>query len=117
MYKFEMSLFDNGEPEGFLFFMQNSNMVLNTPGMTTANAKLQYLRNLPCIESLINFDILCVQFGSTTMAHLNQVILGLGMYYFPVNSLSKKKIVMHNGIRKTRELKLRRCASHMIELG
>ena len=70
--------------------MQNSNMVLNAPGMLAANAKLQYLRNLLFREALLHFDIFCVQFGNTIMAHLNQVILGSGMYFFPVKSLSKK---------------------------
>ena len=74
-----MSLFGNGEPEGFLFFVQNFNMVLNASRMLATNVKLQYLCNILCREALLHFYTLCVQVVSMTMAHLNQVILGLGM--------------------------------------
>ena len=74
-----MSLFGNGEPEGFLFFVQNYNMALNGSGILATNVKLQYLRNLLCREAIFHFDTFCVQVVSMTMAHFNQVILGLGM--------------------------------------
>ena len=57
--------------------------------MLTAKAKIQYIRMIFRVEAIRCFDVLCDQVGSTTIAHLNQVILGLGAYFFPVNYLSK----------------------------
>ena len=42
------------------------------------------------------------------MAHFNhQVILGLGMYFFPVNELSEQKRAMHCVMGNPREFKVR----------
>ena len=90
MYEFKMPLFDNKEPEEFLLFMWNLNMTLGASGTIKANVKLQYLRTLLCGEALPQFDILCDQVRIMIMAHFNQVIFGLGTYFYPVNSLSKK---------------------------
>ena len=117
MYEFKMYLFDNSEPNGFLFFVQNFNKALNASVMLAANVKIYYLHNLLCRQAPNQFYTLCVQLGSTTMAHLNQVILGLGMYFTSVNALSKQKRVMRHGMRKTHELKLRCYVSHMIKPG
>ena len=40
LYEFKMSLSDNGEPEEFLFFVRNFNMILATSGMREAGAKI-----------------------------------------------------------------------------
>ena len=50
------------------------------------------------------------------MAYLNQVILGLGTYFPPVNAFSKQKRAMLHGTRNTCELKVRRYADHIIYL-
>ena len=44
------------------------------------------------------------------------IILGLALYYFPVNSLTKKKRSIDCVIRKPRGLKVRRYASSLIGL-
>ena len=85
--------------------------------MLAANVNIQYILNILYREVLLQFYTSFVQVESTTMAHLNQFILGLGMYFPPVNALSKQKSAMRHGMSKTRELKLRRCAAHIIELG
>ena len=46
IYEFKMALFDNGEFDEFLLFMQNSNMMLNESWMLTDNKKLQYIRTI-----------------------------------------------------------------------
>ena len=51
-----------------------------------------------------------------TTAHLSRIVLGLGTYFFPVNALSKQKRAMRRGIRKSRELKVRLYAGHLIDL-
>ena len=50
------------------------------------------------------------------MAHLNQVVLGLCTYFYPVNTLSNKKRKTHLIISNIRELKLRRYTNHMVNL-
>ena len=46
-------------------------MMLEALGTLAANVKLQYLRMILHAESLHNFDTLCAQVGSKTIAHLN----------------------------------------------
>ena len=64
-------------------------MTLETSGTPVANTKLHYLSTLLRCEELHKFETLCLQIGGTTVTHLNQVILGLGTYFHPVNALSK----------------------------
>ena len=78
MYEFNMTLFENGEPEETLLFVHHFNMLLNAYGMLSASSKLHYICNILHIGAIYQFDDLCIQIGSTAMAHLNQVILGLG---------------------------------------
>ena len=65
-----------------IFVVQIFKMMLKTSGTLTANAKLKYLRSLLCGESLYEFNYLCIQIGSVIVTHLNQVVLGLGLYLF-----------------------------------
>ena len=58
--------------------------------MITANAKIQYLRTSLCGEALNEFNTFCIQIVSTTVTHLNEVILDLGKYFPPETDLSKK---------------------------
>ena len=43
-------------------------------------------------------------------------ILGLTLYFFPVIFLSKKKRALHHGMRKLRGLKVRRYTAYLIDL-
>ena len=92
---------ENGEPENFLLFVQNFNITINASVMLASNKKLQYLRNLIHGEELSQYYNLCAQFRSTTMAHLNPFILGIGTYFFTFNALSKPKRVVQRGTRKS----------------
>ena len=51
-----------------------------------------------------------------TIAHLNHIILGLGIYFYPVNTLSNKKRAMHHGTRNPCELKVRCYADCLINI-
>ena len=51
-----------------------------------------------------------------TMEHKNRVILRLGTYFPPVNAISKKKRAMRRGMRRLRELKVRRYTARMIDI-
>ena len=57
----------NGELGGFLMFVCNLNMTRDASIKLADNAKLQYLHNLLCVESLRHFDTLCVQVVIMTM--------------------------------------------------
>ena len=85
-----MALFDNVNPEEFLLFVRNFKMALEALGTLAASAKLQYLRMILCGEELRQFDIFCYYVVSKNTTHLNHIILGLGIYSTPVNTLSKK---------------------------
>ena len=64
--------------------------VVEVSGTLVSNANLHILRGIIRGEALHKFDALCDQVGSTTMAHLNQVILVLGTHFYHVNVLSDK---------------------------
>ena len=84
-----MACFSVIKPEEFLLLLQNFNITVEASVMLVANAKLQYINMLLCVEALSQFNTLWYQVGSTTIAYLNQVILGLGTYFFPMNLLKR----------------------------
>ena len=51
--------------------------------------------------------MLSVDVRSTKIAYLNHFILGLGMYFTPVNGLSKQNHAMCHRMRKPQKLKQR----------
>ena len=59
---------------------------------------------------------MCSQLGSTTMAYLNQVVLGLSTYFFPVDALSEQKKEMCSIIRNPYRLKVILYTDHMIDI-
>ena len=77
-----MALFDNVDPEEFLLFVHNFQMDIKASGMIAASANIQYLLTLLRGEALHQPGMLFVEVGSTTIAHLNHIILGLGTYFF-----------------------------------
>ena len=50
-----MSLFDNGEPEEFLFFMHNFNINIAATGKLETGMKIQFLNILFCGDALHQF--------------------------------------------------------------
>ena len=46
LYDFKMYLFDNGDPEEFLLFMQNFNTTLAASETLMTGAKIQYFCNI-----------------------------------------------------------------------
>ena len=83
--------------------------------MLTSSWKIHYIRTLLCDEAFRQLDILYFEVGSTTMIHLNPIILGLGAYFLTINALPKQKCAMHRGMRSPRELKVRCYAPHNID--
>ena len=66
------------------------------------------------VEDLHKFYMLSSEVGSTTSENLKNNNLGLGMYLFPANGLSKKKCTMHCRINNPRGLKVRHYDACMI---
>ena len=46
LYEFKISLFDNGDPEGFLLFVCNFNMTLLVSGTLEVDTKFQFLHTI-----------------------------------------------------------------------
>ena len=84
--------------------------------MLADNVKLQYICMLLCGEALRQFDAFCSQVGSTDISHLNLVIFGLGMHYFPVHFFSQKRRVIRRGMRNPNGLKVRCFTARLIGL-
>ena len=82
-----MALFDNGDTEEFLLFIGIFNMTLEASGMLMGSANIQYLRKLVRGEVLRQFYPLSTEVGTTTSENLKSIILGLGTYFPPVNTL------------------------------
>ena len=72
-----MALFDNSDPEDFLLFVRNFQMTFEAPGTLATSANICYIHTLLCGKSLCQLDTFSVEVGSTTIAHLNFIILGL----------------------------------------
>ena len=46
LYRFKMTMFDNGEPKELLLFERKFHAMTEALGIITANANLQYIQNL-----------------------------------------------------------------------
>ena len=100
-----MALFDNGDPEKFLFFIRNFQMTLEASRILDSGVKIPYLLKLVRGEQLSQLDILSAVVGSTTSEHLNRIILDLGTYFFLI--MQCKKSVMYRVMSKSSGLKVR----------
>ena len=60
--------------------------------------------------------MLSVEVESTTIDHLNLIILGLGYYFFLLMRYQKQKRVIRHGMREPLELKLRRFSDCLVYL-
>ena len=89
LYKLKMDLFDNGDAEEFLLFIRNFNMNPEASRTLRSDAKTQYLCTMISGEALHQFDTLSAEVGIVTPEKLTSIILGLGTYFYPINSLSK----------------------------
>ena len=58
LYEFKMSLFNNGNPEEFLLFVNNFNTTLGSSRTLQAGVNIQYLHTLVSGEALQHFDTL-----------------------------------------------------------
>ena len=116
LYEFKMALFDNGELEKFFLFIRNFQMTLEVLITLADSEKINYLCMQLCGKTSLQLDTLSVEVISTTIEHLNHIILSLDTYFFPINVLSKQNFAMRRGIRNPWKLKVRRLAARMIEI-
>ena len=78
IYEFRMSLFDHGDPEGFLLFMQNFQITLAATGTLETEARFQYLRKLFHGEELRQFDLVPDDAKNTeTQLYVDYLLKGL----------------------------------------
>ena len=70
MYELNMDLFENGEPEKFIFFVQICRTTLEVSRTLTTCANIQYLRTLLHEEELCEFETLCIHSGEPIDGHL-----------------------------------------------
>ena len=73
--------------------------------MLAAGANIWYLRTLVHDKALIHIDTFSAEVGSTNSYHFKYILLGLGTYSFPVNTLSDQKPAVCRGMRKPYILK------------
>ena len=109
-----MTLFGNGEMEDLLF-VRNFNMTLKASGTLQSGANIQYLCMIFFGGALCKCDMLSSDSESSTPLTLEAIILGLGMYFFPVYVMSKQNRAMRRVMRKPLGLKVRRNAAHSNE--
>ena len=83
LYEFKMAFLDNNKPEELLLLMWNFKIMLDKSGIIAANTRIQYLCTLSRGEALCQFGTLCAHVASMTIAHLNRLILGLGITHPP----------------------------------
>ena len=116
LYEFKMALFENSKSEEFLLFIRNFQLIVKAPGVLASSTKIQHVCTLLHGEALHQLGNLCVEVGSMTTTHLNHIVLGLGTYFLPIHVLSKQKRAICHGMRKRRELKVKRYTAHIIDL-
>ena len=77
LYKFKMDMFDNGEPEEFLLFLQNFNITLAVSGTLATDKNIQYICTLVCVKLLCRFDLLSADVEVAHPINVEASILGL----------------------------------------
>ena len=82
MYGFKMALFYKGNTEESFLFIKNFKISLKASGTLAASANIQCFRALLHDKALCQLDTFSVEVVTTTIAHLNRIILGLGDYFF-----------------------------------
>ena len=111
----EWPCFINRYTEGYLLFRQNYNMTFGSSENHTVGAKVQYLLTLIHCEALGVFEDIFVQVRNTITMHLNQILFGLDMFFFPVKYLNEKECVVRYEMRNLRKFKARSYIAHTIE--
>ena len=91
-------------------------MTLKASGMLHNLANIQYLCMIVSAEVLRQFDTLSSDVESSTPLILEAIVLRLGMYFFPVNAMSKKNCAMCRKIRNPYGLKVRCYAARLVGL-
>ena len=117
LYEFMMSLFDHGDPDEILLFVQKFQMTLASTGTLETEVKVQHLRTLVCGEALRQFGLLYADAKNTeTPLDVDYLLTCLAWYLPPVNSLSKQKRAMCRCMKNPRRLKVRRYSTRLIDL-
>ena len=80
--EFKMALFENGNPDGFLFFVCNFNMTLVGSVMLGVDVKVQYMCTLVCGEAFRLFGLLYANLEGTNPLTVEDNILGLDFYFY-----------------------------------
>ena len=78
-----MSLFDHSEPEEFLLFVQNFQMILADMGILETESMVQYHRKLVHGEALCQFDLMADDAESTETLLDVDYLLKVLAWYFP----------------------------------
>ena len=79
LYEFKITLFDDGDPEEFLLFVQNFQITLEVLWKLSAGVKIQYICTIVRGEALHQLEMLYVEVVNTTSKHLKLIILCLGV--------------------------------------
>ena len=116
IYRYKMALFENGQLDEFLLFVQYLQNTIDTIRVKLAAENIQYMRKLLCEKGLCEFETPSGTTSFTTNVNQNQIILGLGTYLFPINALYKKTSVRCQNMINTCALKVRNYSAHMVEL-
>ena len=85
-------------------------------GTLETAVKVQCICTLVHGEVLRQFDLLSADVESANSLTVDFIILGLGSYYFSVNSISKNKRAMCRVMKKTHGLKVRSYAARLVGL-
>ena len=89
LYKFHTVLFDTGELEEFLLFMENFNMNFVVSWMLTTGKKIKYMFTIVHGEVLCHFDLLYADREGVNPLNVKTITLRLASHFFPLNSQSK----------------------------
>ena len=82
--------------------------------MLATGAKIQCLGTIFRVEALYQFGLFSSKVECVNPLNVEDIVLGLALYFSPVNSLSNQKRLLCHGMRKPRGLKFRRYAVCLI---
>ena len=115
-YNINMNTFDYGKPEEFLAFLKSFNIASDGTGTTSPRIRIDYLHTMLRGQALRELNEVQIQYGGLTNNNIQIIHEGLLEYFFPINSLSKKKCARRRAMHTPQSMTFKSFVTMLTEM-
>ena len=109
-------MFDDIQPGELLLLLKNFKIAIDGTRTTTAYGQINYRSTMLRGKTLREFNELQSKYGGSTNNHIKLIQEGLLEYFFPIDSLSKKKRAMRRAMSKPWSIIFKHFAARLMEM-